>query len=169
MVSTVIALIVTAVFVGPVLSDEVGALTGVFVLEVKGSGTCLHYSETSSTTGLLDGWACDPEDTSQQLEADYVSDTWFRLRNADSHLCVEVPSASKANHVATTWAACQDGDHQLWKQEPKREGWFMLVAKHSLKCLDLEHGIKTNGTTVLQWTCHPSSRWQFANQLFRPI
>ncbi len=64
-----------------------------------------------------------------------MSDDWFQLKNPASGLCVEVPEASQANHVATVFAPCQAGDHQLWKKVPKSDGWFALVAKHSDKGL----------------------------------
>ena len=138
------------------------------VLEVKGSGTCFHVSSTGDEIGLLNGWACDRDDPNQLMHIEPVADGWVQLRHPPSGLCVEVPKASTQNHVATSLGPCEQKDHQVWRQDMKTDGWFMLVAKHSGKCLDLEHGIKSNGTTVLHWRCHPPSRWQYANQLFRP-
>lgn len=136
-------------------------------LLVRGSNTCAHFSARTGTSGLFDGWACDSKDDNQQFFLEQHDDDWFAIVSSVSNLCVTVPTGTTINHVATTFKPCTGADHQLWRKDFKSENWYQLIAKHSKKCLDLEHGIKRNGTAILHWTCHPPSIWQYENQLFR--
>jgi len=46
------------------------------------------------------------------------------------------------------------GDNQLWMFIPQGQGYYIVKAKHSGKCLDVAGAGKGNGDNVQQWGCH---------------
>jgi hypothetical protein len=140
------------------------------MLKVKMSQTCFHSSARSSSTGKLDGWACDNDDKNQKFVFIQTEDEWFQLRSVSTGLCVEVKDANKRHHVNTALADCNQQDHQLWKKTVVKGDWFTLSAKHSSRCLDLDHGVSRNGNRFIQHGCiaHDNKTW-LDKQLFKVI
>ena len=60
-------------------SSDTGRLSGILVLEVRGSGTCFHVSKTGDNAGLLNGWKCRIDDPNQQFVAEYKDDLLIRF------------------------------------------------------------------------------------------
>jgi hypothetical protein len=139
------------------------------MLKVKMSQTCFHSSASSPRTGELDGWACDNNDKNQKFLFIQTENEWFQLKSVNTGLC-EVKNANKRHHVSTALAACNQQEHQLWKKTVVKGDWFTLSAKHSSRCLDLDHGVSRNGNRFIQHGCiaHDNKTW-LDKQLFKAI
>ena len=94
-------------------------------------------------------------------------DGYYEIVNWGTNKCADVEGNSrKAGAVVHQWS-CANDDNQLWKPVPiaGQPGWYQLVNRHSLLCLDLATGVDPVplGTSAQQWTCGPyaTESWRF--------
>lgn len=85
----------------------------------------------------------------------------YRLRNAGSHQCVDVPGASKANGTKLQqWGCTDDAAWQQFRVTADGDGAYQLVAAHSGQCVDLPGASTEAGTALQQWGCTPGQKHQ---------
>jgi hypothetical protein len=79
----------------------------------------------------------------------------YEIRNAATKSCVDIRGAGFRNGVPVTqWADCHGRPNQLFTLRPVegRTNTFMVVARHSGRCLDVLAGAQDDAA-VLQWAC----------------
>jgi ricin-type beta-trefoil lectin protein len=94
----------------------------------------------------------------QQWQLVPTDSGWYRLynRNAPGQL-MEVAGgpAATGNEARTVLFRWVTGNtNQQWKPELQADGTFKLIARHSNKCLDVDHGSAAEGVQLWQWDCN---------------
>ncbi|MEO1233379.1 MAG: RICIN domain-containing protein, partial [Myxococcota bacterium] len=152
------------------LSDEEDAFTvstDARALEMTRTGHCVHLEDGLATNGRnIHQQACNGSAKAQRMRFIPRGDH-YEIRHEASGKCLDVQDYSDSNGANVYLFECHAGDNQLWEvQELTNTGDsddFMLVNKHSGKCLDLHFGRDTAGTNLHQWSCSATNR----NQHFR--
>ncbi|MEL7977368.1 pectinesterase family protein [Isoptericola sp. F-RaC21] len=116
-------------------------------------------SETRAGDAAADASA--PAAASTRTAAARVAPDTYRLRNAGSHQCVDVPDASKANGTKLQqWGCTDDAAWQQFRVTADGDGTYRLVAAHSDQCVDLPGATGEAGTALQQWGCTPRQKQQ---------
>jgi len=85
------------------------------------------------------------------------NDGFFRIRVLSTDWCLNVGDASHDDGEQIVQHKCVGAANEQWRLDRLGNGYYKIVARHSLKCLD------RNGVAVVQHTCHgatPTQTWQ---------
>ena len=83
---------------------------------------------------------------------------FYRIRVLHTNMCLNVGNASHLDGERIVQHPCVGATNEQWRLDRVGNGYYKIVARHSLKCLDKD------GYAVVQWTCHGATwqQWRFA-------
>ena len=124
------------------------------------SGFCA-YPATIATGAFIQRAACNASDA-QRWAVEYLDkfgsgtpgQAYFRLRNIQSGLCLDLVSQSTANGIKFVHKACSAATSQQWLAQfastsKTSQPYQAVVNRYSGKCLDQP----PDTTPIQQWTC----------------
>ncbi|MEV4377692.1 RICIN domain-containing protein [Streptosporangium sp. NPDC049644] len=99
--------------------------------------------------------ACSGSTYQQWMEIN--SSGYVQLRNAGTGLCATVENASQANNARLALTECAGAFQQQFQKVPAPigGGYFMLVARHSGKCVTILSESLEVGAQIVQYACSP--------------
>jgi hypothetical protein len=126
---------------------------------LSNSTRCIDVSGSSKVVnGKLVSWTCNGN-ANQRFEIIDATGGWFRLRNKNSGLCIDVKDASTSDMASIVQNTCSSArdSQRLWM--PASNG--QLKFKHSNKCLDVVGGTGAAlGADAIQFTCDANKTQQ---------
>ena len=129
-------------------------------IESRATDLCLTVPTTvfPARANLLN--CADERDKLWKLEP---YDGFFRIRVHSTDWCLNVGNASHNNYEPIVQHPCVGATNEQWRLDRLGNGYYKIVARHSLKCLD------RNYYAVVQYTCHGAQptdaqqqQWRFA-------
>lgn len=111
---------------------------------------------------LPESTTLSPTDVAGATRLLYRGKTAYKIVNASSGKCLDVPAGSRASGARIIQWDCHGADNQRWT--PFSPGWgsgFMLVNKGSGKCLDVPHANYENGAALQQSDCRGQDNQRF--------
>jgi len=93
--------------------------------------------------------------------------TYRLVSEMDPRLCVDIAAASEAAGAKACVWTDNDGPNQVFEAVRESGGLIKLVASHSGKALDVDHGADADGRAVLQWPFDPEN--PNPNQMWLPV
>jgi hypothetical protein len=134
--------------------------------------TSLETKKRTQQT-LVDNLTTQLVAANQELQSQNTSpfNYWCEVVAKHSGKCLDVERASQAQAARVMQGQIHGGNNQLWRME-KVEGnnesaYYVVIARHSDKCLDVDGGKQDQGTQVLQGEIHnggtgsDNQRWKF--------
>jgi len=80
---------------------------------------------------------------------------WYRIRNANSNLCMNVAGGSQANGARIIQYGCGNFANEyfaLWQATSMPSSHYFVEAYHSFKVLNIASGSLANGGQLIQYT-----------------
>ena len=131
------------------------------VLDAAGGGTAAGTNVLlwEATGSVWQSWILVPVDVLTE------GGTYRIVSEMDTRLCVDITAASEASGAKACVWSDNDGANQVFEAVPESGGLVRLVAAHSGKSLDVDHGADADGRAVLQWPSESGN----PNQLWLPV
>lgn len=133
------------------------------------SRKCLDVSGGSTQSGAaVVQWTCHGN-PNQRVTLIEKGNGYYSAQFAHSQQCMEVKDGSTSNSAPIVQRPCNGSDRQLLKLESWRSDWENLWPmsgrsrirwKHSSKCADLAGANTSNGSALVQYTCHVNPNQQ---------
>lgn len=132
-----------------------------YVLDAAGGGTTVGTNVLlwQSTGTAWQRWIFVPVSVFRE------GGTYRLVSEMDPRLCVDIASASLAAGARACVWTDNDQANQVFEAVPESGGLIRLVASHSGKSLDVDHGADADGRAILQWPSEAGN----PNQLWLPV
>lgn len=116
-----------------------GETDGQFVIKFDNSGMCLDDPDFATAPGTaLEQWSCNGG-ANQNFYLDYISGSWFRIRNESSGLCVNIKGDSFTDNTPIILWPCQNVWDETFEfelspveQPPYSWNWIQAVNDTSM-------------------------------------
>lgn len=143
-----LGLIAALAVCGAGASTDAGAVAGTIVQNVQ-SGQCAVPQSASAGAAVIQT-GCNVADDNL-WRGEYFGNGYYRLRNAQTNLCLDLASVSPNNGIGVVQNVCSSSSTQLWRQ-------LAVVGSATDKTLDNAYSGKcldaSVGTSFLQqWAC----------------
>lgn len=139
------------------LSTDADA-TSASILRNTQTGNCAVPQSSGAGAAVIQAACSGVDDRLWRLE--FFGGGNFRLRNAQTNLCLDLASVSPNNGIGIAQNACGSSSTQLWQLQTLATD-RVLVNVYSGKCLDAGVG----STFIQQWACGSvaNQRWTIVN------
>ncbi|MGH3727791.1 MAG: RICIN domain-containing protein [Micromonosporaceae bacterium] len=145
---------------GATTLDAGTAAAGPYYLQFRHSGKCAEVPGASKSSGVaLDQWTCVSQ-ANEWWYLDYIFTDgngydFFRIRNANSGLCMNVGGGSTANGAHIIQYPCGAYGNEyfvFWADGNVASGYFWVQAYSSGKVLNIAGGSTSNGADLIQYS-----------------
>jgi hypothetical protein len=121
------------------VTDRLG-LVSVFMLSNSDSGKCVSKSGGANLGQQFHGWRCNTKSPLQKFTLLERERDLYLIRTETGHLCLDVSGSAIKNGAPVVQWGCNGNANQLWEVIPDGgSNRFLLRARHSGRCLNLDH------------------------------
>lgn len=131
------------------------------VLVLATAATAIVLSGASTAGAAAD----DPEELGTAVGPGLTTYNYDQFQNKRSGKCLQVDNLSRNAGAWVVQRTCTTGENQQWRIIDLNDGYVLLQARHSGKCLEVNQAGGSNGkgnnAKLLQWDCHRGAQQQW--------
>ena len=117
---------------------------------------------TTVTMGWYNQWSVDTSAGTWSAGASLPAAGTHVLTNSNSHMVMDVTSASTADGALVIQWPGNGGANQEWTLQQITGNVFTVRSANSGKCLDVPGSVATQGVQLDQWTCNGTANQEWA-------
>lgn len=130
----------------------------------EGAGTLPAPSPSGSGPRTTPSVSPDPSSRPAPGEPPPLPDSWFRLTNSASRMCLTVPGADPTPATGLVQNGCGAGTEQFWQLNPEADGTYSIRNVSTGLCMSVDAARTEPDAIVTQFHCGDDSTALFPDQ-----
>lgn len=123
------------------------------------NGHCLQPASNSQGANVRQDLCTGA--SNQRFSFEPMGDGSYRIRHADTGLCVDVSGGSTGNGANLILWGCGGQNNQRWTADETAASHLRLISRHSGKCVDVPNGTDARQTNIIQYDCNRGFNQEF--------